>query len=87
MRYTRSVVQAHIDNVNRLLGFDPETVQYNTVGALRLYSAYDAWTVHRVSNDGAGVSDVMGRLTTLREVALFLQGMREALYLVRETAA
>jgi hypothetical protein len=77
-RITEKFLQARIDTVNRLLGFDPETVRWNTVGTVQLYGAYGATAVHRVVNDAGGVSDLSG-LGTRREIGLYLAGMIEAL--------
>jgi hypothetical protein len=78
MRITRKHVKAKVSTLNSMLGYG-ENPKYPTPGAIRLYSAYDAWTIHRVVNDAGGVSDLMGGMGTLRECARFLDGMIQAL--------
>lgn len=77
-RITDKFLQARVNTVNRMLGFDPASVTWNTVGAVVLYGAYGATAVHRVSNTSGGVSDLSG-LGTKREISFFLAGMIEAL--------
>lgn len=84
MRITDEHLQGKVNIVNRALGFDPETNRYNTVGAVQLYGAYGSTGVHRVSNEHGGVSQLCG-LGTKREVALFLDGMIQALRIVQES--
>lgn len=84
MRMTKAILNAKVDNVNRLLGFDPTTNLYAVEGAITLYGAYGGYGVHRYSGGRGGVSDLMGGCQTAREAARFLDGMREALYIARE---
>lgn len=67
-------VQNLLDAVNRSEGFDPETVKYNTVGALILDRAYGGTRIVRVCNEYGGVSAVTHGYGTLREAETFMQG-------------
>lgn len=75
-RITRKQVDAKVDIVNRMLGFDPETVTYKSVGAVQLYGAYGGWQIHQLVNEAGGVrvlsNDGCG---PLRLAAAFLDGM------------
>jgi hypothetical protein len=51
MRLTQKHVEAKVEILNSLLGF--EDPQYLTVGSIRLDGAYGGWAIHRVMNDGA----------------------------------
>jgi hypothetical protein len=82
-RITESHLQGKVDTVNRLLGNDPDA-PYSTVGLVILSGAYGGTGVHRYSNTSGGVSDLMGALGSKREVALFLNGMIEALRITQE---
>jgi hypothetical protein len=78
---TKAHVEAKIDIVNGMLGHDEP--EWNTIGAVRLYGAYGAYAVHRVSNEHGGVTD-LSTLGTLRETAVFLSGMIVALRIARD---
>ena len=78
-RMTISHIEAKVDTVNRLLGFDPAEVKWNTVGAVCLERAYGATGVRQTSNESGGERDLMGGLGTMRECAHFLNGMIQAL--------
>lgn len=80
-RITNAVLQAKVDNVNRLLGFDPDggaNGGYNCPGFVILRSAYGSTGVSAYSGAHGGQRDLSG-LGTKRETAIFLDGMREAL--------
>jgi hypothetical protein len=82
-RITDRFLRGQVDTINRLLGFDPESVRWDTIGSVQLYGAYGSTAVHRIMNDAGGVTDLSG-LHTKREVSLFLAGMIAALYVMRE---
>jgi len=81
-RMTREVLNAKCDNVNRLLGFpDPKKISYNTEGALKIAGAYGGYRIETTTSGGC--SPVGGHgYGTMREAALVLDGMSEALRLV-----
>lgn len=81
-RISRQHVQAKIDIVNGMLGF--ESVSWNTVGALRLDGAYGGWAVYRICNESGGISDLTGGHDTARNTANFLSGMIAALRIAHE---
>lgn len=72
MRITNSHVEAQIDILNRMLGF--ENSEWNTIGSIHLYR--DAWgsKLHLVMNEHGGVTSLTGT-GTLRETAAAVQGM------------
>jgi hypothetical protein len=78
MRLTQKHVEAKVEILNSLLGF--EDPQYLTVGSIRLDGAYGGWAIHRVMNDGGSVSS-LSDFGTLREAERFLSGMIAALRL------
>lgn len=78
MKITRKFLQARVDIVNGMLGFDVDALEYNTIGSIQLCSAYGATAVHRVVNDAHGVEAIC-ELGTAREAASFLSGMIAAL--------
>lgn len=84
MRITVKHLEAKVGIVNTLLGH-PADPPYSTVGAVVLYQAYGGKGVHRYSNDGGGVNDLMGGCQTAGECARFLDGMITALRITRET--
>lgn len=84
---TQRHVEAKVGIVNRMLGFDPDSIEYLTVGAIRLDGAYGGWAVHRVVNEHGGCSDLTGGHGPLREAAEFLDGMIAALRIVEERAS
>lgn len=43
MRMTRKHLEAKVRIVNSMLGFDPDTLAYNTVGSVQLYGASGFW--------------------------------------------
>ena len=77
-RITTAVLDAKVSRVNNALGF-AET-SYNTVGAVRLYSAYGGTSVVRVMNDGGGIT-TLSPMGTKRECALYIDGMLAGLEL------
>ena len=83
MRMTRKHLEAKVDIVNSMLGFDPDALEYNTIGSIQLYSAYGATQIHRVVNDAHAV-DALSTLGTMRETAEFLSGMIAALRITQE---
>lgn len=83
-RITGAHLQGKVDTVNRLLGVDPDA-PYSTVGKVVLSGAYGGHGVHRYVNTSGGVSDLMGGHFPAREAARFLDGMIQALYIIRET--
>lgn len=68
-------LQAKVDTINTLQGFDTANVSWNTVGGIRLAGAYGGTGVEQVCNEHGGVSDLFGGYGTKREVAHFLTGM------------
>lgn len=58
MRITEKMLQARVNYLNRMKGFEPEEVKYNTLGAFVLDYAYGGVALHRVLTEGGGVSDV-----------------------------
>ena len=78
-RMTISHIEAKVDTVNRILGFDPDAVSWDTVGAITLYRAYGSTGVRQTLNKSGGERDLMGGLGTMRECAHFLNGMIQAL--------
>lgn len=57
-RITEKMLQARVDYLNKIKGFTPETVKYNTIGAFILDYAYGGVSLEQVLTDGGGVSDV-----------------------------
>lgn len=86
MRITAKFLEARVDTVNGLLGFQTENVKWSTVGAVRLSHAYGGYAVHRVCNESGGVSDLTGGHGSGREAAAFLGGMIEALRITKAGA-
>lgn len=86
-RITRAFVEARVDTVNRLLGFEAP-VEFSTVGAVYLYGAYGDWAVHQWTNEAGGIR-TLHELGSHREASIFLGGMIAALreVQVREIAA
>lgn len=78
MRMSKQHVEAKIEIVNGMLGFDADSVSWNTVGALRLQGAYGGYAVHRTVSTSGGIEDLTS-YGTLRECATFLSGMIAAL--------
>jgi len=83
-RVTKDILQAKVRIVNRQLGFDPDTLEYNTPGAIQLYSGSGHYSVHRVCNDSHGVDDLMNG-GNARETSEFLSGMRAALEILKNS--
>lgn len=83
-RMTDRHLKAKADTINRLLGFDPETISWNTIGAIRIGSAYGGTSVEMVMNEHGGVEQLQG-YGTKREAATFLSGMTFALRISTET--
>lgn len=84
MRITVKHLEAKVVVVNALLGHtDP---QWNTVGSVKLYSAYGATAVHRVVNTSGGCT-VLSELTTMREISRFLDGLITGLRVSAEVTA
>ena len=79
-RITLAHVEAKVNIVNGLLGFNPDEVSWNTDGAICLNRAYGATGVAQYSGTGGGVRTLMP-LGTMREAANFLSGMIHALRL------
>ena len=81
---TERITNAHLEGkvrmINKLLGNDPDA-PYSTPGVVVLSGAYGGTGVHRYVNTSGAVSDLMGGHFTKREVAWFLDGMREALFI------
>lgn len=82
-RITEAHLEGKVRTVNALLGNDPDA-GYSTPGVIVLSGAYGGTAVHRYANTMGGVSDLTGGHITKREVALFLDGMIRALYIVQE---
>jgi hypothetical protein len=85
-RITRAFVQARIDIVNRLLGYDvPKggivwSNQSPPIGAVYLSGAYGGWAVYQWVNEHAGATDLSGHgHATLHEASTFLAGVIEGL--------
>ena len=83
-RITERHLQGKIDTINRLLGIDPDA-GYNAKGLVHLGGAYGGTTVYRYVGESGAVSNVMYGFHTKREVAMFLDGMIQALYLTNES--
>ena len=86
-RITEAQLRSKIDNVNRLLGFEGSErgfVPGAPDGSLCYSSAYGGHSVHRYTGGNRGVSDLLGGHGPARELAMFLDGMREALYLAQK---
>lgn len=83
-RITEAHLQGKVDTINRMLG-NPEGAPYSTPGVIVLSGAYGGTGVHRYANTSGGVSDLMGGHFPKREVARFLDGMMQALYITRES--
>jgi hypothetical protein len=76
MRITVSHVDAKVSTFNSLMGI--RDVSWNTVGAIRLQGEYGGYAVEQCSGEHGSVH----RLTatgTLREAAIFLDGMIAAI--------
>jgi hypothetical protein len=84
MRITKAHLQAKVRIINGMLGFDADTVDCRTVGAVELSGAYGGYGVHRVLTTGHAVTDLMGYHGTAREAEKFLSGMIAALRIDRE---
>ena len=79
-RLTKDVVSAKADNVSRLLGInEPDTL---TDGSILLESAYGGYKVTQVTGNGGATRNLTHGFLSLRHCADFLDGMREALYIV-----
>jgi len=77
MRVTKGHLEAQVDIINRLFGYDDP--KWDTVGAVRLSCAYGGYGVYRVLNASGGIADLMGGHLTAREASQFLSGMVAAL--------
>lgn len=79
LRITRKVVDAKVDNVNRLLGFNPDTDRYQ-VGMLMVQGAYGGYRVERITSEGRSTSPIGSHaFGPMRDCALILDGFRECL--------
>lgn len=72
MRITNSHVEAKIDILNRMLGF--ENSEWNTIGSIHLYRDACGSKLHLVMNEHGGVASLT-ETGTLRETAAAVQGM------------
>lgn len=80
---TKARLEGKISMINSLLGH-PADAGYGTPGLVVLSGAYGGFSVHRYSGEHGGRSDLMGYHGTKRECGLFLDGMRQALYIVTD---
>jgi len=69
-----------------MLGFDTDTLTYNTVGSIQLYHSI-GYSVHRAHNTAHGVEDISGSAGTASEISAFLSGMIAALRIRDEVTA
>lgn len=86
MRVTRKHLEAKVNIVNGMLGFDPDGGSnggYNHKGFLNLYCAYGGYQVHKYIGE-AGAVDSLSTLGTAREASQFLSGMIAALRIVQD---
>lgn len=76
-------MEAKVRIVNQLLGFDPDTVKYLTVGSVRLDGAYGGWAIELVNNEQGGVHNLTGGHDTAGKTTEFLSGMIAGLRLAK----
>lgn len=57
----KGFLKRQVDRLNRIVGIDPKTVQYNTVGAYLLESYNDGFGIERVVNESGGTENFLGR--------------------------
>lgn len=81
-RMTNACLEGKCNTINGMLGH-PADAGYGTIGLVHLYRAYGGTGVHRYVNEAGGVSDLMGGCLTKREAGLFLDGMIQALRIVK----
>lgn len=60
-------IKANVDQLNKLSGFDPQTVQYNTVGAYFIDHCYGGISIEQVVERNGAVRVIIPR-GTKREV-------------------
>ena len=84
MRITKAVLDAKCENVNRLLGFNPDEITWKTEGSIVVEGAYDGCRVS-IRTGQHGSTSPIGSHTygPNRDAALILDGFREALLLIR----
>jgi hypothetical protein len=82
MRITVKWLEARVGRINRALGFEPDAIEYRTVGAVRLYRAYGGYGVQRVLSEGGAV-ETLSPCVTARECDSFLSGMIAGLEVVK----
>lgn len=80
MRINQAHVQAKIDILNRMLGF--EDAKHSTVGSVHLYGDGSGWKLHLMMNEHGGVTSLT-QTGTLRETAAAVQGMIAATRIAR----
>ena len=81
-RITKEVLRVKAGNVNRLLGFQGE-VDHMTDGAVVIEAACGGYKVAQVVGNSGATRNLTHGYQTTRHCADFLDGMREALYIVQ----
>lgn len=80
-RMNKAHVEAKVDTINAMLGFDPDTIEFNTGRSIQLYHDGGGYAIHRVCNDGHGVQRLFAG--DLRQCAAYLSGMIEATRMIK----
>jgi len=91
LRTTQKELEALVAQINDFHGFEGKKVwntvdgkNFSTVGMFTLYYAYGAVSLHRIANQGGGVSEIIP-LSTKRELAGRLRSLYQGLAMVRTT--
>lgn len=75
-RITRKDLESLVNELNEAKGFDPKSVQYNTVGAYQLDYAYGGVKLVKIASPSGGQTNVStGGYGTKKELYIFLRGM------------
>lgn len=80
-RISQKMLQARIDWLNQIVGFDPKKVSYDTVGAYTLDYAYGGVAVDQITNEGGGCRVIINRGTkkeTFNCLVAFMDGLQAA---------
>lgn len=82
MRITAKHVDAQVDALNHILGFD--NVQYNTIGAISFRfvgNGGNTYSLATIANDGGGISSFY--VNTLTPVSKYLDGLIQGARLMK----
>lgn len=81
MRVTAKILESLVDSINKVAGtpISPFTDGKWNIDNYHIYHAYNSVSLHKVSNDGGGVTQIYGPCSN-RELYCFMQGYIQGIF-------